>query len=200
MDGYLKPESSMLHFMPCGNEGSYEYNVCLLRSDGINTELENRFFFEDEGHVRRLTTDQFCRLCETRGFKLQKEFYSNQYYGAINWITNSNLKFVLMFFDTSRAINQDARRKLNQEKMRLIFITTLRLPAQIVTKLLNKRNKQIEHYVLLLIGLPFYIFSSPIDKYWKKKSRDEWNIRKFDRNGSEMCLYFNRKAKEAKSL
>ncbi len=52
MDGYLKPESSMLHFMPCGNEGSYEYNVCLLRSDGINTELENRFFFEDEGHVR----------------------------------------------------------------------------------------------------------------------------------------------------
>ncbi|GJQ22599.1 MAG: hypothetical protein HBSAPP01_03890 [Candidatus Brocadia sapporoensis] len=57
MDGYLKPESSMLHFMPCGNEGSYEYNICLLRSDGINRELENRFFFEDEGHVRRLTTD-----------------------------------------------------------------------------------------------------------------------------------------------
>jgi len=192
MDGYLKPESSMLHFLPCGNEGSYEYNICLLRRDGINRELENRFFFEDEGHVRRLTTDQFCRLCESRGFKLQKEFYSNQYYGAIDWITNYNFKFVLMFSDASQAINQDARRKLNQERRRLIFITALRLPAQIVTKFLNKRNKPIKRYILFLMGLPFYIFSSPIDKYFKRKSREEWDTKKFDRNGSEMCLYFKR--------
>ena len=65
MNTYLKPKSSMLHFLPCGNEGSYEYNVCLLRKDGVNKELENRFFFEDEGHVRRLTTDEFCRLSQT---------------------------------------------------------------------------------------------------------------------------------------
>ena len=62
MNEYLKPKSSMLHFLPCGNEGSYEYNICLLRKDGINTELAKRFFFEDEGHVRRLTTDEFCKL------------------------------------------------------------------------------------------------------------------------------------------
>ena len=72
MNEYLKPISSMLHFLPCGNEGSYEYNICLLRKDGINAELENRFFFEDEGHIRRLTTDEFCGLCRTKEFVLQK--------------------------------------------------------------------------------------------------------------------------------
>lgn len=192
MNEYLKPESSMLHFLPCGNEGSYEYNICLLRKDGINTDLENRFFFEDEGHVRRLTTDEFCRLCQTKGFELQKEFYSNQRYGAIEWITNSNPKFVLMFSDSSQAINKKAKRKLKKARMYLILITALRLPAQIVTKLLKKRNKQLKHYILLLIGLPFSIFSSPIDKYWKKKAKEEWDTKKFERNGSEMCLYFKR--------
>ncbi len=189
---YLKPESSMLHFLPCGNEGSYEHNICLLRKDGINAELENRFFFEDEGHVRRLTTDEFCKLCQTKDFELQKEFYLNQYYGAINWITNSNLKFVLMFSDTSQAINKEARRKLRKVRMYLIIITALRLPSQIVTKLLRKRNKQLKHYILLLIVLPFLVFSRPIDKYWKRKAREEWDTKKWDSNGSEMALYFKR--------
>lgn len=192
MEGYLKPESTMLHLLPCGNEGSYEYNICLLRKDGINTELENRFFFEDEGHVRRLTTDMFCRLCETKGFVLYKEYYSNQYYGAINWITNSDFIFVMKFTDASKAINKEARRKLFKERIYLVLITTLRLPAQIITKLFNKRDKQLKHFILLLLGLPFYMFSIPIDKYLKIKAREEWETKKFDRNGSEMCLYFKR--------
>ena len=129
---------------------------------------------------------------QTKDFELQKEFYSYQYYGAIDWITNSNPKFVLIFSDTSQAINKEARRKLKKVRMYLIFITALRLPAQIVTKLLKKRNKQFKHYILLLMGLPVFVFSSPIDKYLKRKAREEWNTKKFERNGSEMCLYFKR--------
>jgi len=192
MSEYLKFESSMLHFLPCGNEGSYEYSICQLREDGIDTELENRFFFEEVGHVRRLTTDEFCKLCQTKDFELQKEFYSNQYYGAIDWITNSNPRFVLMFSDTSQALNKNSKQKLRKVKMCLIFITVLRLPAQIVTKLWRKKNKQLKHYIVLLMGLPFFVFSSPVDKYWKRKAREEWDTKKFERNGSEMCLYFSR--------
>jgi len=191
MNEYLKPKSSMLHFLPCGNQGSYEYNICLLRKDGINTELENRFFFEDEGHVRRLTTDEFCRLCQTKGFELQKEFYSNQHYGAINWITSSP-KVVLAFYDTSQAINKEARWKLKKVRMYLTFITALRLPAVIVTKMSQRKNKQLKDFILLLMGYLLFIFSSPIDKYWKRKAREEWDTKKSNRNGSEMCLYFKR--------
>lgn len=97
-----------------------------------------------------------------------------------------------MFSDTSQAINKKARRKLKKVRMYLIFITAFRLPAQIVTKLSKKRNKQLKHYILLLVGLLFFVFSSPIDKYWKRKAREEWDTKKFDRNGSEMSLYFKR--------
>lgn len=192
MNKYLKPKSSMLHFLPCGNEGSYEYNICLLRKDGIDTKLGNRFFFESEAHVRRLTTDELCELCRTKNFKLQKEFYSNQYYGAIDWITQSNPKLVLMLSDTSQAINKKAKLELIKARVFLGIITLLRLPTQIVTKLLNKRNKQFKHYALLLLGLLFFVFSKPFDKYWKRKAIREWNTRKYERNGSEMCLYFKR--------
>jgi SAM-dependent methyltransferase len=196
MDGYLKPESSMLHFLPCGNEGSYEHNICLLRKDGINAERENRFFFEDEGHLRRLTTDEFCRLCAVTDFQLHKEFYSNHYYEAIDWITRSHHKFVLMFSSTSRASSADARRTLHHERIRLLCLTALRLPARIVEKVLHKREKQLKHYALLLLGLPLYVFSCPIDRYWKRKAREEWNSRKTERNGSEMCLYFKRSSRK----
>ena len=195
MNKFLKPKSSMVHFLPCGNEGSYEYNVCLLRKDGINKELENRFFFEEEGHVRRLKSEDFVKLCQTKGFDLQKEYYAYQYYGAIEWITNisySNPKFIIMFSDSINAINKKAKRKLNKIRIHLIILAVFRLPAQIVTKLLKKRNKQLKHYIILLVGLPFFVFSIPIDKYWKRKARNEWDNKKYERNGSEMCLYFIR--------
>lgn len=192
MDEYLKLESSMLHFLPCGNEGSYEYNICLLREDGINAELENRFFFEDEGHVRRLTTDEFCTLCRTKDFELQEEFYSYQYYGAIDWITRSNLKFVLMFSDTSKTINKEAGQKLRVIRRYLILIAAIRLHAHIVNKFSRKKDKQLKHYTILLLGLPFYLLSYLFDRFWKRKAREEWDTKKHCRNGSEMCLYFQR--------
>ena len=99
-----------------------------------------------------------------------------------------------MFSDTSQSINKEAKRKLNQERKKLILITALRLPSQIVTKMLYKRNKQIKHYIALMIGLPLYIFSRLIDNYWKSKAREEWDAKKNKRNGSEMCLYFKREA------
>jgi 2-polyprenyl-3-methyl-5-hydroxy-6-metoxy-1,4-benzoquinol methylase len=55
IDNYLKDKAAMLHVLPCGNADSFERGVCLLRKDGIDAKLQNRFFYEDEGHVRRLT-------------------------------------------------------------------------------------------------------------------------------------------------
>jgi cyclopropane fatty-acyl-phospholipid synthase-like methyltransferase len=192
MENYLKTKSSMLHFLPCGNEGSFEYNVCLLRKDGINTKLENRFFFEEEGHVRRLTTKQVCELCETKGFTLQKEYYSNHYYGAIEWITNCDFQFILMFTDTSTAIDEHAKRRLKKLRIFLLTIKALRLPANIVNRFLNNRKKTVKDCLLFIFALPFYILSKPIDSYWKKKTRQEWETKKTERNGSEMALYFSR--------
>jgi len=192
MESYLKRESSMLHFLPCGNEGSYEYNICILKNDGINKELGNRFFYEDQGHVRRLTTNECCELFKAKNFKLQKEFYSYQYYGALLWITDSSPQMILKISDSFNAVDKEAKNKIKKIRRQLILIKILRLPAQIVNKVLDETNKQLKHYLLLMLGLPFYVFSSPIDKYWKRKASIEWEENKAERNGSEMGLFFKR--------
>ncbi|MEI2710675.1 MAG: hypothetical protein V9E96_16940 [Chitinophagaceae bacterium] len=61
--------------------------------------MENRFFFEEPGHLRRLTTNQFIEHEQKIGFSLIKDFYSNQYDGAINWITKSSPRFVKKLTD-----------------------------------------------------------------------------------------------------
>jgi len=192
MESYLKPNSSMLHFLPCGNEDSYEHKVCLLRKDGINAELGNRFFFEDEGHVRRLTSKEFIELSKTKGFELKKEYYLNQYYGAIDWITTQRTEFVRMFTDSTKAIDSDARKKLNRIRRRLMLITMIRRLSVRYESRLNKKNKKLKHYISLLMGLPLYVFARSTDRYCKKKSREEWETQKFKSNGSEMGLNFKR--------
>ena len=192
LDEYLKPESSMLHVLPCGNKGSFEYNICILRKDGIDPELENRFFFEDKSHVRRLTTDEFCKLCQTKDFKLEKEYYSYQFYGAVDWITTSRPKFVLMFLDASQAINKKAGLMIKIIGIFLIIITLLRQPSQIIPKFFTNKKKQFIEYLMFLPELLFFILSKPIDKYWKKRAKEEWDQKKHYPNGSEMALYFKR--------
>src|SRR5258705_6505115 len=91
---YLKLHSSQLHILPCGNKGSYEYDIVVSKKNGIDKEKENRFFYEEQGHLRRLTSDSFAFYEKKIGFDLKKEFYSNQVYGAINWITKTSPRFV----------------------------------------------------------------------------------------------------------
>jgi len=193
MINFLKPSSSMLHILPCGNEGSFEYNVCALRKDGIHRNMENRFFFEEvDGHVRRLTTENLREFSEQKGFHLEKEYYRNHYYGAIEWITNSHPKFVWTFTDGSSAINKSAKYQLIKLRYYLLPVTLLRLPAQVVEKYLLKRRKRIKHIMMFIAVLPFYIFSLPLHFFLKNKAKDEWIRKRTHRNGSEMSLLFKR--------
>ena len=192
MESHLKPKSSMLHLLPCGNEGSYEHKVCLLRKGGINADLGNRFFFEDEGHVRRLTSKEFIELSKTRGFELRNEYYSNQYYRAIDWITASGTRFVEVFADSTEAINSHARKKLDNIRRRLMLISRLRTLSRLYESRLGNKRKTLKQYVLLSLGVPIYILARSVDRYCKKKSRKEWETQKSKSNGSEMVLYFKR--------
>ncbi len=190
----LKPRCSMLHILPCGNKGSYEYDLCRLRRDGINSTLENRFFFEDEGHLRRLTTDQLRELCESKGFSLHKGFYANQYYGAIEWLTNvdSSVGFLLTLTDLSQAVDRSAALKLLQKRIFLIAIALARLHAEICSRLLNNRLQGRTKIAIAMLSLPFYLVTRPIDGHVRRAARREWETSKFEPQGSEMALFFVR--------
>jgi trans-aconitate methyltransferase len=192
MSAFLKSQATMLHILPCGNEGSFEHRICRLRKDGINPRLENRFFFEDEGHVRRLKTTELGSLLETGGFRMTAEYYANQYHGAIDWITKSPLEFISRFTDASSAVDERSARELRHWRHRLLIGWAGRYPAMVVDTKLQMRRRSLRDWCLLALGLPLYPFTKSVDRYLTRRGQKEWESRKREANGSEMYLLFKR--------
>ncbi|HEV8507943.1 MAG TPA: class I SAM-dependent methyltransferase, partial [Chitinophagaceae bacterium] len=134
MSDYLLPGSSMFHILPCGNRDSFEYYIATLRTDGFNEKVGNRLFFEDEGHVRRLTSDELSGLMESVGYSLQREFYANHKYGSIEWMTRSTLRFIKELTDPGKARDGKARTSLIQIRRYLLKEFILRFPSSIFIK------------------------------------------------------------------
>jgi len=189
----LNPKSFVLHIFPCGNEDSFEYKVCKMRTDGINKEMENRFFFEEEGHVRRLTTGQTNVLMNEYGFALENDFYSNQHDGAIKWISQSSPKFIMEFTNPNKAIDKKAYKFLSILRFKLIVLFMLQLPTIIYNRIKLVRIKKIKHYCIWLIDLIPHFVLYPIYAIVNFKAKNEWNDNKQKINGSEMYLFYSRK-------
>lgn len=192
IDGCLKPECFMLHILPCGNEGSYEHRVCLLRRDGIDQKLEGRFFFEDVGHVRRLTTDRLGELCEKHGFALSREFYANQRDGAIEWLTNEHPRYIRGFADPEQAVDAGARKELKRLRRKLTRIALARLPARLAREVIGQHRRGPAQVAAFILSLPLLPLSFWIDRLWKRRAATEWANRCDERAGSEMTLFFSR--------
>jgi len=188
---FMKPRSGMLHIAPCGNAGSFEFELCSLRTDGTDPTMENRFFFEDPGHVRRLTTGQLSSLATESGFALSKGFYGNQYYGAVDWITLNGPTFVLTLTDSSRANSAEARKELKAIRRRLLPIAVLRYLRARVSSFRHKR-KSMKNSIGFVAGLVSFPVSGLVDRIVRRRADAEWRRKKTEPNGSELYLYFER--------
>lgn len=192
LDLYAKPGAAMFHIMPCGNPGSLEHEICSLRVDGINPSLENRFFYEDEGHLRRATTADMTRAHRKAGFKFVYGRYANQRFGAVEWITLSRADFAWSLTDPSKARNHQARRKLWRLRMLLVPAALLRTGSWLVQRFQKKRRRRLSDWLTVLFALPVHVLFLPHHLYWKRRARQEWLISSAKENGSEMYLLFQR--------
>jgi SAM-dependent methyltransferase len=189
---YLKPASTMLHILPCGNEGSLEYNLCRLRKDGINDEKDGVFFFEDEGHVRRLTTVGANKIFMKYNFKLVEGYYSNQYFGAIKWITESNPFRVLKMVNPFYSQDSKAKMQLLKTGVLLVGLNLLRLPIILMKRIELNKQKDLIRFLIYTTCLMLYPLSWPLDRYVRKAAAAEWPRRQKEGNGSEMYLVYSR--------
>lgn len=190
IDYYLKSKSSQLHILPCGNGGSYEYNVCMLHKNGIEKDKYNRFFFEEPGHLRRLTSSELIELMEQKGYSIKKQYFANQYYGAVNWITKSSPRFVKKLTNTSDAVDEDARKKLIELKRELLKLTYLQFPYSKYWMIKNKWSKRPSDFLKLSLLLIPSLFSKAVFVKYDSLANKEWETEKTEKNGSEMYLYF----------
>jgi SAM-dependent methyltransferase len=192
INAYLKKTSSQLHVLPCGNVGSYEYELSILKRNGIEKEKDNRFFFEEPGHLRRLTTKEFAEYESNFGFKLENAWYSNQTDGAINWITKSSPRFVKKLTDSTDALDINAKEKLEKLRKYLLSLTYSQFAYTKYLEIKNKWNKTIvDRIKLAILFFPAMIAKSNY-QIWDKKAAEEWNRQKKNEKGSEMFLYFKR--------
>jgi len=189
---YLKPNSFVFHIFPCGNEGSFEYRICKMKTDGINEKMENRFFFEDEGHVRRLTTEQTNQLMSRHEFILERDYYSGQFFGAIKWISQSSPMRILTFTNPKKTIDNKAFRYLSFLRISFILLFLLQLPANLYNRINLIRKKKIIHYCILMLDFIPSILSYPIYALVNYKAEQEWKKSKHLKNGSEMYLFYSR--------
>ena len=193
INAYLKRTSFILYIFPCGNEDSFEYKVCKMKIDGINEKMESRFFFEDEGHVRRLTTEQTNRLMSEYEFVLDKDFYSNQYFGAIKWISQSSPIRILTFTNPKKTIDKKSYKYLSILRFKFILLFILQLPANLYNRIKLVRSKKLIDYCILIIDFIPALISYPIYAIVNSKAKKEWNNNKHLKNGSEMYLFYSRK-------
>lgn len=190
--GLLKPTGSMLHILPCGNHGSLEHRLCALRTDGVNPQQDNRFFFEDEGHLRRLSTDDVTRKAERDGFRLSRAYYANQYYGAIDWLTATPHEFLLRLTDGTYATDGWARAKLGWFRWSLGLIGRVRRFRSEYERIRKKSPKAVKHSAFLIGTWGIFVLSDGLNRLLKGLTALEWKSRKAQRNGSEMYLHFSR--------
>jgi SAM-dependent methyltransferase len=192
INGYMKDSSTQLHILPCGNPGSYEFDITLLHKEGIEKNKGNRFFYEEPGHLRRLTTKEFNLLEEKSGFQLIDEFYSNQKDGAINWITKSSPRFVKKITNPSTGKNEVSKATLVSLRKKLLPLTYLQFVHTKYLEIKTKWRKKTKDYFLLAILFIPSLFSRIIYRHWDLKAADEWERLKKDQKGSEMFLVYKR--------
>ena len=186
-----KPAATMVHILPCGNAGSLEHRVCTWRRDGFIPDADGSFFFEEEGHLRRLTTDQLVGLWAAYGFRSRLVAFSNHRYGAIHWLTDQNLSDVLRFADPSAGIDRAASRRLWFLRARLATVWAMRRPLKILkykraAGISGARDVVVAGAALVLFPVGWLadrISSGLANREWRKGQ---------DRPGSEMYVVLER--------
>lgn len=188
----LKPTGVMVHILPCGDAGSFEYQVCTLRTNGIQREMESRFFYEEEGHLRRLTTQALEQLWVAYGYRVDRAFYANHLFGGIRFASGGSAAFVRVFADPRFAIGKAEALKLWLLRAGLMALWLSRKPRDVVISKLDHSPRRLRDWVLLLGGLAAYPFSWTVDSGLGALCEREWSERRLSVGGSEMYVLLKR--------
>lgn len=153
----LKIGGRCAHILPCGNKGSLEHNIASIVANGIDANLGNRFYYEDKGHLRRLTSDEFCWIHKKFGMSLEHAWYQNHYFGSLDWMSDYPDDYIMNDLTLlDKAINQSARLKLKRLQRKITSLKKAKLFAKqgfrhrVKTRLMEARSNPVK-----ILTLPF---------------------------------------------
>jgi len=188
----LRLEGAMLHILPCGNPDSLAHRVCERVRNGIDAERGNRYFFEEVGHLRRLTTDDLVALWKGDGFQLRRAYYAEQFLGALNAVTQFDLAFVKAFADPGRALDAHSARSLWRLRSALSLLWFIRKPAAVFRNKRKYGRRNARDWALFIGSAVAFPFAASVEWTLKELAAVEWECRREDPAGSEMYLFLAR--------
>lgn len=191
MKTLLKCSSGMmLHFLPCGNKGSFEHKLSSRVAGGIDDSKGGRFFYEDPGHLRRLTTRQLEANLSELGFELIAERYMNHFYGALEWMLVSGPIFLLKTFNPFAGKGLSGKIWLVMWGLLISAISVLIWPLYFSRKLRRQAHKRTLYKLAYYILLPFSILSIPVEKIVNALAWREFQSSLCVQSSSSMALLF----------
>ena len=111
----LCPVRYALIIFPCGNKNSFEDRLVNEMQDGrrVSATGEPVFFFEvDDGHMRRMPSEQTIALFKQQGVEIQTEFYSGQLFAALALIRGTGPAYINRLFGSCAPVNRVSAIKL----------------------------------------------------------------------------------------
>jgi len=193
------PGARIFHVLPCGNKGSFEYNLAASIPNGINPEIKNRFYYEDIGHLRRLSSAEMDSLVKAENYHPEKAWFANQQFGSLEWMCETPDVFIL---DTLTNLDLAKGDKAAQERLLELRnrIARLKTARKFAKEGLKHRVKTrliaIKSNPLSLFGQSFQLLKdySLIQEgiEFEKNLANEWELESENPSGSEMYLVYKK--------
>ncbi len=193
----LKKGGLLCISMPCANENSFIEKITRLVKEGKEESIDGykRFFCSYPGRVRSLRSEETIELFSRYSLKIYKEFYSGQFWGAIDYVSKSSYSYLKELFDYKKSVDTNAKIKLCL--LRIVFV-----PLFCVVKLSNVRNivilnkikesrnliNKISFSALFILKPISLIFGSILSLF----SIIEWRLCNQKKHGSAQFLIFKK--------
>jgi ubiquinone/menaquinone biosynthesis C-methylase UbiE len=180
---------------PCGNPGSFEERVVRLVQGGVERSPtgECRFYCEDPGHVRRMTTDEIVARFAAHGVTPVRQLFGNQCWGQVDWIARTGRAMVRQVFDPARAASTTARVKLRALRLAFLVLSpAVRLGAANDLASRIRSSPRVGRRLLLGIALAAKPLTAAVSRLLERAAQDEWRERRLEPGASAHYLLFRR--------
>ncbi|MDH3347420.1 MAG: class I SAM-dependent methyltransferase [Desulfobulbaceae bacterium] len=185
----LMPGGYAVIIFPCGNKGSFLEQIMSLMVGSRLPAEDGRtvlFFETEDGHVRRVTSNETVAIFEKNGLKSITTFFSGHFFGTVDWLCRgTGPAYINNMFSGKPAIGKLAKVRL--ELTRIILLGFYLLISRKTLDLGKKRNLFKQLAVLLIKPMALLM-----DSIIKGLSSLEWRFLRRQPSGTAQYLVFRK--------
>lgn len=182
--------TKVLHILPCGDPDSFEHRLAAHHRNGIDPDIGNRFFYEDPGHVRRLTWQGLCDAAEPHGYAPAQVRYANHFWGGLAWISKTPPAKAAAMANPSQAAGATSRIKLTCIRASLVALSTCNRWSA-VWQWRKQNATGLRGFLGLALGWPAGLLGTTVRTLIDRLAHREWQ-RDNTTTGSEMYALVQR--------